>query len=150
RGAARGDWGVARALGSRLFEALPLDAAEAAHLASDVLGHVIDEARAGSSTPEAEPPPRGQLLRVLRDFVIALARVQRTVIVVDDVDAIDEPSAALLAALAYKTERNPLMLVLASDNEVRDDATGSLRLLRKVAHAVVLQQLQPAETEALM
>jgi serine/threonine-protein kinase len=150
RDAARGDWGVARALGSQLFEALPLDAAEAAHLARDVLGHVIDEVRAGSSTPPAEPPPRGQLLRVLRDFVIALARVQRTVIVVDDVDAIDEPSAALLAALAYKADRNPLMLVLACDHEVRDEASGSLRLLRKVAHSVVLEQLEPAETEALM
>jgi len=76
--------------------------------------------------------------------VIALARVQRTVIVVDDVDGIDEPSAALLAALAYKTERNPLMLVLACDHELGDAASGSLRLLRKVAHSVVLPQLQLA------
>jgi hypothetical protein len=42
------------------------------------------------------------LLRELRDFILTLSKSQRVPIAVDDVDRIDEPSAALLAALADK------------------------------------------------
>jgi predicted ATPase len=85
----------------------------------------------------------------LRDFVLSLARGQRLLLVVDDVDEIDEPSAAWLAALAHKTERNGLLLTLSVDSEPRH-ASASLRLLRLVAQRVELEQLTAEQTLTLV
>jgi hypothetical protein len=147
--AAHGDWGVARALCNQLFELLPKEAGAAARLSRDVLGHLI-EAALGDEPEPAHPPERGVLLRELRDFILALSRVQRLLLVVDDLDAIDEPSAALLAALAHKTDRQGMLLVLAVDREHEPAASASLRLIHLVAYLVELDQLQADETEALM
>jgi hypothetical protein len=146
---AHGEWGVARALCTQLFELFPKDAAAAARLSRDVLGHLIEDALGEEPAP-VNPPERGVLLRELRDFILNLSRVQRLLIVVDDVDAIDEPSAALLAALAHKTERQGVLLVLAIDSEHQAASAASLRLIRLAAYSVQLEQLQPDETEALM
>ena len=125
--AARGDWGVARALGAQLIELMPDEAARPRALSRDVLGHVLDGLR-GDAPRRGRAPERSLLIRELRDFVLALARAQRLLIAVDDVDRIDEPSAALLAALAHKAERHPLMLALAIDSD--DETRRSRRSLR--------------------
>jgi hypothetical protein len=146
----RGDWDVARVLCAQLLQLMPEQAKEAARMSRDVLGQVLEGVRServGSfSAPAAD---RNLLIRALRDFMLALARHQRLVVVVDDADRIDEPSAALLAALAHKTERHPLILALAVDRDSKQTASASLRLLQLVASTVELAQLAPDETEAL-
>jgi serine/threonine protein kinase/tetratricopeptide (TPR) repeat protein len=148
---AAGEWGVARALCTQLLELLPAQAAQAARLSRDVLGHVLESLRReASSSSSASPPERSLLLRELRDFVLVLTQGQRLLLVIDDADRIDEPSAALLAALADKAERHSLMLALAVDAESERESTPSLRLLRSLSHRVELDPLEPTQTEALV
>ncbi len=146
-----GAWGVARALCSELFSAMPEAAIEASRLARGVLEHVIDELRRdGLGTMSMTFPERGVILRELRDFVLALGRHQRLLLVVDDADRIDEPSAAFFASLADKTERQSLMLVLAMEPENDETRSGPQHLLRVLAHVVALEPLDREQTEALL
>jgi Protein kinase domain/AAA ATPase domain len=147
---AAGDWGVARELCSQLCTLMPVEAASASRLSQDVLAHVIDGLDRGEATVTALSPERSLLLRALRDFVLVLSRSQRLLIAIDDVDKIDEPSAALLAALAHKSARNAVMLAMTVEREQGPSASASLRLLRLVAHSIELQALEAAETQSLI
>ncbi|HMI89955.1 MAG TPA: hypothetical protein VK509_01265, partial [Polyangiales bacterium] len=95
-------------------------------------------------------PERDLLVRELRDFVLALAREQRLLIAVDDFDRIDEPSMAVLAALAYKAERDPLIVALTIEHDGGFAASPALRLLRSVCDNVALEPLSEEQTEALV
>jgi tetratricopeptide (TPR) repeat protein len=147
--AAEGDWSVARVLCAQLIALLPEEALEAARLSKDVLAHVI-EGLGGDSSRTSGTPERSLLLRELRDFVLGLARGQRLLVAVDDVDKIDEPSAAFLAALAHKTERHAVMLALSMEREQGTSTSASLRLLRLVANTIELEALLPEQTQTLM
>jgi tRNA A-37 threonylcarbamoyl transferase component Bud32 len=150
-GDAAGPWGVARAIASQLFTLLPELAAENTRLSRGVLAHVVDELRVDSvNSMSVSFPERSLILRELRDFVLAMARSQRLLIAVDDVDRIDEPSAAFLAALADKSDRRSLMLVLAVEPDQESDATRSLSLVRTLAQHEALPALEAEQTEALL
>jgi tetratricopeptide (TPR) repeat protein len=149
--AASGEWGAARALCAQLFELLPKEATEAGRLSHHVLGQVIEGMRDETSASlSVTVPERSLLIRELRDFVLSVARAQRLLFVIDDADRIDEPSAALIAALAHKTERHALALALAIDKESKHAASAALRVLRSIGDLVPIEQLGPEETETLM
>jgi tetratricopeptide (TPR) repeat protein len=146
------DWGVARTLGAQLLELMPQRAREAMRLSRDVLGHVLE---IGSDDPgvtavSVAMPEHNLIIRELRDFVLSLCQGQRIVIAVDDADRIDAPSAALLAALAHKSERNPLLIALCIDSESRLQASAPLRLLRMISTTLSLPALSAEQTESLM
>ena len=147
----RGEFGVAQALCSQLFDASPTQAGDAARFSADVLGSVVEELRgpvtAGTS---ASQPERSLLIRELRDFVLALSRTQSLVIVVDDADRIDEPSAALIAALADKVERHSVVIAVSMEQESRLRGSLAPRVLRSLATPITLPQLAPEQTEALL
>jgi uncharacterized protein YidB (DUF937 family) len=146
-----GEWGVARAICSALIELFPKQTAEAVRLSRDVLSHVIDELnRDASQTVSTSFPERSLMLRELRDFVLAISRGQRLLLVVDDADRIDETSAALLAAIADKTARESLILVLAVERGPEPTTSPSIQLLSALAHHIELQPLAAEQTEALM
>ena len=167
------EWAVARALGAQLLELLPEQSLQAARLARATLGCVIDGLRdeappRSAGAVQAPPrsagavqeyqgdeslplPERSVLVRELRDFVLQLARSARLVLVIDDADRIDEPSAALIAALAHKTERHAVLLVVATDSEAESGAqAGPLALLDEIATRIDVEPLQPEQTEALV
>jgi hypothetical protein len=149
----RADWELARVLGAQLLSLLPEQAQEAARLSRSVLAHVIDGLRSDAAVTNNASDAvvdRNLLIRELRDFILALARSQRLLVVVDDADRIDEPSAALLAALAHKTARHPLVLALSVDRDVKSNGSASLRLLHLVAVPIDLHQLSATETESLV
>jgi hypothetical protein len=147
-------WGTARRLCSQLFTLMPEQAASAARLGRNVLTHVIEEIAnddvTDTGTVSITVPERSLLLRELRDFLLALGSQQRLVLVIDDADRVDEPSSALLAALADKTERQSLLIVLAMSPESDQPKAASERLLRRLAHRIVLDPLEPEETVSLM
>jgi tetratricopeptide (TPR) repeat protein/tRNA A-37 threonylcarbamoyl transferase component Bud32 len=147
-------WGVARRLCSQLFTLMPDQASAASRLARSVLEHVIEEAAlvepTNTGTMSVTFPERSVLLRELRDFLLALGGQQRLLLVVDDADRIDEPSAALLAAVADKSEGQSLMLVLAMGPEADPTHSGSHNLLRSIAHRVELEPLDLEQTASLM
>lgn len=151
--AVSGDWSVARALCTQLFDLLPKEAAEAVRLSKHVLFHVLGElALDVSSTHSASlsMPEHSLILRELRDLVLVIARQHRVMIAVDDADRIDHPSAAWLAALADKIERQKVLLVLATEPPGRRPQSASLHVLRSLAHVVPLDPLSPEHTEALL
>jgi tetratricopeptide (TPR) repeat protein len=151
RDAVSGEWGVARAVAVQLLGLFPRQAFENVRLAREVLGHIVDELREDvSQTMPLTIPDRSLLIRELRDFVLSLAKTQRVLITVDDVDRIDEPSAAWLAALGHKAERNPLLIVVAADTTAQPSTSLSLRLLHTLGHGVELDDLTGDETEALL
>ncbi len=148
---AAGDWGVARALGAQLLELMPEQAIEAARLSRHVLAHVLEGLRGGDAGRSSmAAPERGLVLRELRDFVLALCQGQRLLLVVDDAERIDEPSLALLAALAHKAERHGLLLALAINREGAVERATSVALLRSLGDSIVLEQLEPEQSQALV
>jgi hypothetical protein len=143
------DWGVARALSTQLLDAHPEAAIDAAKLSLDVLGHVVPGLRMAEQ-PLLQEPTHSQLLRALRDWVLSLAGSFKLVVAVDDVDAIDGPSAAWLAALAYRVERRPLGLVVTRASGPDAVVLPSLSLLSEMGHVVELSPLTRKHVEALL
>ncbi len=147
---AQGDFGVVRALGRQLFALMPKQAAQAARLSRKVLAPVLDDLPyEGSGSTSVVVPERELLVRELRDFVLALTRKQRLLIAIDDFERIDEPSMAVLAALAYKAERHPLVVALAIDRDSNSAISPAQRLLRSVGSQVALEPLTQAQSESL-
>jgi hypothetical protein len=148
------EWGVARTLANQLFELFPKQAADAARLSRSVLGHVVDdlhEDESPSTSVSMSFPDRSVILRELRDFVLATSRGQRVLLAVDDADRIDEPSAALLAAIADKIARQSLIIAVVVESGVdHDDVVPSLRLCHTLAQRIALEPLDADQTEALL
>jgi type II secretory pathway predicted ATPase ExeA len=145
-----GDYGVAGALGQQLQHALPDLAVDAARLRRSLLASVVRSL----AEPDAPAPvssasfERRHLQTALRDWFRAVSRNTRIVIAIDDLERIDEPSAALLAALVHRSERRSLTVIAT----MRRDAspTQAAELLKQIAARIELQPLNREETEALV
>jgi tRNA A-37 threonylcarbamoyl transferase component Bud32 len=148
---ADGDWAVARALCAQLFEALPEEAQASSRSLTPWLGSMLAELR-GETTGDAPWPERNALIRGLREFVLALTDRERLLLAVDDVERIDEPSLALLAALAAHADRRALVIALTlgedADARMRHDA--SLQFLCSHAERIHVAPLGAEQTEALL
>ncbi|HMI93758.1 MAG TPA: hypothetical protein VK509_20430, partial [Polyangiales bacterium] len=141
----------AQALCSQLFDASPTQAGDAARFSADVLGSVVEELRGPSTSgTSANQPERSLVIRELRDFVLALSRTQSLVIIVDDADRIDEPSAALIAAIADKVDRHSVVVAVSLEQNVRQRSSLAPRVLRSLAAPIALTHLVPEQTEALL
>jgi hypothetical protein len=151
RDASSGEWGVASALGNRLLAQFPKQAAEAARLSRNVLGHILEDLRSDDphTTVTGYAPERSLIIRELRDWVLMLSKAQRLLLVVDDVDRIDDSSLALLSALANKAEQNAILLAVSVADDGKPDEPG-LRLLRELGQSIHLAELEDTQTEALI
>jgi tRNA A-37 threonylcarbamoyl transferase component Bud32 len=158
--AARGDYGVAIALAEQLLSQFPELASQAAGLRRPLLATVVP-GLAEAETREPSPALHGSgeqsaaggqtrrhLQTAFRDWFRSVARYKRIVIAVDDIERIDEPSAALLGALAHRSERRKLVVVATARSDVM--TTPGLEVLRSVALRLSLAPLSREETEALL
>ena len=94
----------------------------------------------------AADPERSQ--RALSEFLLAVSRVHPLLIALDDVERIDEPSAAVLVSVAAKAPRRRILLALtAADNG--EASPRALEALARPAALVALEPLSAAETELL-
>jgi hypothetical protein len=147
-----GDYGVIRALGEQLIKVVPKLAADVARLHRSVLCRVLPslaiEADAEAEPAGGEPIERRHIQTTLRDFFRAIARSRRIVIAVDDLERADEPSLAILAALAHKSERRKLVLIATTRGSTQ--TSPALELVRDAALRIELPPLSPAHTEALL
>lgn len=144
------DWAVARSICMQL---LPELATAFKGFPRHVLGRVIASVQAGESGGSAlSALDRDLVLRELRDFLLALTRGQRLVFAIDDVDRIDEPSAALLSLLAQRADEHGLLLAVSARAGfgVGHGAPSGLRLLRAVAVNLELAPLAERDTQALV
>jgi tRNA A-37 threonylcarbamoyl transferase component Bud32 len=151
RDASIGEWGVASAIGNQLLAQFPKEAAEAARLSRSVLGHLLEDLRVPDpNTVTGLAPERSLIIRELRDWVLSMAKSQRLLLVIDDIERIDDASAAWLSALANKAAKSALLLALSIADDGKPRTNPALRLLCELAQPIELHELEPAQTEALM
>ncbi|MDD9966593.1 MAG: protein kinase [Myxococcales bacterium] len=149
--ATEGCWGVARRICERLFDLAPQTAERASHMQTELLAHVIPSLGDGSrALPAGDIAVRSQLIRALRDFVLEVAGRAKFAILIDDVDRIDEPSAALLVALAHKAMRCPLLLVTTLDRDRVDQSPAPVAMLDKASEHLDLEPLSKEHTLQLL
>jgi hypothetical protein len=144
---ARGDYGVATAIGEQLLRAHGELATNAARLQRSLLGRVLPSLEVGPALT-GPAPERRHVQAALRDWFRAVSRSRGLVLAIDDFERIDEPSAALIASLVHRNERRKLV-VLAS---ARSDATHqpALELLRASSLRIELDLLTLEESTSLL
>jgi hypothetical protein len=143
---ARGEYGLAGALCDELLAALPGVAERAAAPRRALLSRVTDALADGKAqTGQFERQP---LHAAILDWWQSATRGRRVVIAVDDADAIDEPSAALLAAIAHRRGRRNISLLLTRD--CGEPEPTALAIVREVATTLTLAPFDGEQTEALM
>ena len=142
-------YAVARTLSEQLFDLDP-ELAQRATEPHRPLFEWLSPARwPSTSSPPKKPPPRVHVLSALCDLFSTFTRDMHVVVAVDDADAIDEPSTALLASLQHRLVGRHLALIItaAGTGDAEESALGFLR-----AHSAIvpLEALQEAETEELV
>jgi hypothetical protein len=113
---------------------------------------IVSEPVDGGTQSAANRPERRQLQAALRDFIMSAARDKHLVLVIDDVEAIDEPSAALLVMLANSAKRRKLTLLVSAPvaEAVQGSSASALGLLRQIGERIALTPLDPPESEMLL
>jgi tRNA A-37 threonylcarbamoyl transferase component Bud32 len=150
-----GEYGVVRVLARQMLEIWPEAALEVAASSLDLLGHVVPELLAAAGSTQLQSFDDQDLLRAalqpaLRRWFLGVARTRPPMVVaIDDVDRIDEPSAAFAALLAYEAPGWPL-LVLTTARSDTPRAQASLKLLSDASAKVTLDNLRPEHGEDLL
>jgi Protein kinase domain/AAA ATPase domain len=143
---------VAQMLAEQLLESVP-DAALASARASTALAVLFESE--GTSPPRlrtltSSPVPPMQSQAALCDWVLQVTASHPLAIAVDDVNAIDEPSAALLAALASQASRHPLFLIATAEAGSPQPRSVALEVLASRSLRIELAPLTRAQTEDLL
>jgi hypothetical protein len=142
--ASRGAYGAARALAVALLEALPALARVAARAHASSLAAVVPEL--GQPAP-AQPVSRRHVQIALCDWLTTVARQRPLALALDDFEAIDEPSAAVIANLANGSRARGLCVVAALPPEASSPA---VELLRDVGERLELAPLAPEQAHELL
>jgi hypothetical protein len=139
----------------QLLQALP-DAASAAAERAGVRATLF--ARASES--DAAPVPlrafgdpaidRGALQAALGAWLARVCDTHALLIAVDDVQRLDEPSIAWLAALALEAPELRLLVVATAEPAAADDVLPALSVLARHATIIDLAPLSRTQTEALL
>lgn len=114
----------------------------------------VDEADApetavhAATAPAATAPSRSALLGAAQELLFGAARGRAIVIAVDDVHAIDEPSAALLGMVAGVIKQRPILVIVSSDSGAQQGP--ALAILRDAATLLLLAPLAAEQHEALL
>jgi hypothetical protein len=154
-------WDVARALVQQLLEdhALLASAALAPHapVLAVIMPALIEQLR--GPTPEATVTSRSeaagsvnrfQLQAALQAAVLELAKQRLVVLAVDDVDRIDEPSAALLSLLANRARDQRLLVITALRDSASVGRSPAMQLLSNVSGPIRLCDLDSQLTQQLI
>jgi serine/threonine-protein kinase len=150
-----GDYGVVQALARQVLEAMPDVATEEARAKIGVLGHAVPALLGRISGAElavfADPSlVRPQLQPALREWFLALARSKPIAIAVDDVQGIDEPSAALLALLANDLREHAMVVLATVEAQASSSVKAALDLFARQAHPLSLGELGVGDAEKLL
>ena len=142
---------VAQNLAGQLLETIADAALESAR-SSGALAALFDES---ASPPRLRPltsstTPPLPLQTALSAWMLRVAESHPLAIAVDDVHAIDEPSAALLAALASQGTTHPLLVIATAEAGAPRSASAALDVLAGRSVRVALRPLTRAQTEDLL
>ncbi len=153
--AQRGEYGAVRTLAAQLFDKLPEVSLCCARPRASVLAHVLPELRARMPelSLEAFDDPQQRRPRVqqaLREWFTDVSKQRPLVLGVDDVEAVDEPSAAFVALLTDEISRNALAIVVSAHQSAAEASFGVLKVLREASTRLQLDNLDPDEVRELL
>jgi tetratricopeptide (TPR) repeat protein len=144
--AGRQDYGVAVALARQLFMNLPPSATRLGVQERAILAHVMEELR-HPGDPQLSPERR-HIQAALRDWMLGLARQHPLMFAVDDIEQVDEPSAALLAMLAHEIKRRSMIIAVT---RLHGAAEGLARdVLSRLGMTFQIAALSESRTEELV
>jgi hypothetical protein len=140
-------YGVANALCLQLLAASPEQGLAAAQPHAGVLAHLSDELRealgrpALERLPAAPPERRARFQAALHGWFSAIAKQQPLLLSIDNLQAVEDNSAAFLAALGFEARTRKLLIICSqrADDEVQ--APSPVRELRGRAERVELGNL---------
>jgi len=149
----RGDFGAVRALALQLLDNLPEPSLDAARPRAGVLAHAIPEllVRLPGTVLEAFDDPQQKRPRVqqaLREWLSTVSKHKPLLVAIDDVDSIDEPSAALVALLASEVGKQAIALLVTARDGAH--AAGAMKVLSDGSTRLALENLDERETSALL
>ncbi|MDD9940511.1 MAG: serine/threonine-protein kinase [Myxococcales bacterium] len=152
--AAQGPFGAAQALVHQLHMGAQRLALEAAAADPTVLSVLFDT---DNPAADLEPrdlvachTPRAQLQAALRAWLMALAERRPLSLALDDLEKIDEPSAALLASLALEAESTQIAYAVTTREEALDAPGPALSVVMEQARPMPISAMSPAQTEQLL
>jgi hypothetical protein len=143
-------WGGAGVLMAQLQSQLPELSARQLLPHATVLRAVLHETSARDSLPlapvasveRATSTSRADIQTALREVMFGCALQRELVLVIDDLDRLDEPSAAFIALLAHSVSQHPMLIIGSADADAADSGDQpALRLLMSVADKVALSNL---------
>jgi serine/threonine protein kinase len=110
------------------------------------------------TNPSSLPPPikcdQGQrrplIQKALLDIFLSITQQRRLVLAVDDIHRVDEPSMALLSALALENQTRPLIIALTVKTGSPCTAPIAFAVISRVARPIALTPLDVDATEALL
>lgn len=137
-----------------LLTALPQPAQAAAASHRDVLAGLLPELRAGEHGRPSEAmdagAERARKQSALGSFFGTLALQRTLVVMLDDAHVADEPSLALLAALARAEPGHRLVVVATVSSDAPTTTQATLRGLRSSARVLALAPLAPEELREML
>ncbi len=144
----------AHALGRQLLEVAPLEALASARAQAPLLAHVVPELAdaLGDVTPAPRPADpvswRTQIQAALRGWLLDLSRRRPLLVLLDNVQRCDDPSAVLLAALALEARNHPLAVVATARSGDDAASPAALSSLRQVVRRSTLGGLSAKHLHA--
>ncbi|MDD9969567.1 MAG: serine/threonine-protein kinase [Myxococcales bacterium] len=135
-------WGGARALCRQLHDLVP-------GLPSSPLA--LDESQFTRAGPLAvTPEARSELQAALYEHLLDASRDRGLMLAIDDLDALDEPSASLVALLAEHAARHGISVMATADLRSEEGELRALGAYRRLGGQIVLAPLAAEQTLQLL
>ena len=158
--AGSGEFGAARVLAEQLLVEYGADGLSAPRPYAPVVSEILPSLRARYEAKD-EPLPatptfdtaqdrRKALLEALRAWLVALSRSRPLVLAADDLDRMDEPSAALLAAAAHAGKREALQVLATATKQANAEFPSAVALLSEAGGTLALRNLSLEDSEAVL
>ncbi len=133
---------------NRAFEEMPdLDVLQCRHADAEVTE--TREALPPADEPQSEKDVRARVQQALCAWLRDIGRRLLLMIAVDDVDKLDEPSAAFFAFLSREIRTERLMLSVTAEAEAPGTSEVAMQVFRSADTRICLEPLNPEQTEAL-
>jgi hypothetical protein len=152
----RGPYGVVRALFRGLLTALPELGLRTLQPHLPVLAHTSPELQklAGSvqlaDLPTNQGERRARIRSAIEDWLLATAAERTLLILVDDFQASDEDSAAILTTLAHASKQHRLLIVATASASEPCAVAGSVEAFRERSGRITLRGLDKPAVDQLV
>ncbi|MBN1655661.1 MAG: protein kinase [Deltaproteobacteria bacterium] len=92
---------------------------------------------------------RQQVHQAMSDWLFEVSRQRCVIVAVDDLDRIDEPSAAFIALISQNISDKKLLLAVTLGSEIDSKADSAVKLLKDTGKNLKLKDLNLRQTEQL-